>query len=69
MSPPGSAELFRPDRLLASNNGVFAVAITLLVVYAHLPAILPDSDDYALLQAPWGMRILLTLQKEAFPPT
>lgn len=50
MSTPGSEELFAPDRLLAFSDGVFGVAITLLVIDVHLPAIPTDSDS-ALLQA------------------
>ena len=61
MSPPGRAELFRPDRLLTFSDGVFAVAITLLVIDVHPLAVPPDSDDFTLLQALWGMRQKLFL--------
>jgi len=55
MSTPTSAELFGPDRLLAFSDGVFAVAITLLVIDIHLPEMPMQSDDAALLQALSGM--------------
>jgi uncharacterized membrane protein len=55
MSTLESAELFEPDRLLAFSDGVFGVAITLLVIDVHLPPIPTEGDDSALLQALWGM--------------
>ncbi len=56
MSAPGPADLFKPDRLLTFSDGVFGVAITLLVVDVRLPPIAPDGGDPAFLQALWGMR-------------
>ena len=55
MNTLGSAELLKPDRLLAFSDGVFGVAITLLVIDVRLPPIPPDSDDTAVLQALWGI--------------
>jgi uncharacterized membrane protein len=54
MNMPASAELFRADRLMAFSDGVFGVAITLLVIDVRLPPTL-EGDDPALLQALWGM--------------
>lgn len=48
---PASRELFRPDRLLALSDGVFGVAITLLVIDLQLPPIPTDGGDAALLRA------------------
>lgn len=55
MKPSGSAEFFKPDRLLAFSDGVFGVAITLLVIDVHLSPISADNEDPALLQALWAM--------------
>ena len=55
MTVSRSAELFDPDRLLAFSDGVFGVAITLLVIDVHLPPFQTESDDLALLQAFWDM--------------
>jgi uncharacterized membrane protein len=54
MTTRESAELFKPDRLLAFSDGVFGVAITLLVIDLRLPPI-PPGDESALLQALLGM--------------
>lgn len=51
MTAPGSRELFRPDRLLAFSDGVFGVAITLLVIDLQLPPIPGEGGDSALMQA------------------
>ena len=48
-SPP--RELFGPERLLAFSDGVFGVAITLLVIDLRLPAIVAGEGDAALLDA------------------
>lgn len=45
----GERELFRPDRLLAFSDGVFGVAITLLVIDIRLPSIATGSGDMNLL--------------------
>jgi uncharacterized membrane protein len=55
MTTPRLAEFFEPDRLLAFSDGVFGVAITLLVIDVRLPSISPDGDDAAFLHALWGM--------------
>lgn len=55
MIAPRSRELFPPDRLLAFSDGVFGVAITLLVIDVRLPPISEDNGDPALLQALVGM--------------
>lgn len=49
MKRAGSAELFRPDRLLAFSDGVFGVAITLLVIDVRLPEATGAGDESALL--------------------
>jgi uncharacterized membrane protein len=51
MTRPRLPELFEPDRLLAFSDGVFGVAITLLVIDVRLPSVPTGSDDTALLQA------------------
>lgn len=51
MSAAGPPEFFEPGRLLAFSDGVFGVAITLLVIDLHLSPIRTDGDDAALLQA------------------
>lgn len=39
MTAPGSREIFRPERMSAFPDGVFGVAITLLVIDLRLPSI------------------------------
>lgn len=58
---PVSGELFRPDRLLALSDGVFGVAITLLVIDLQLPPLPADGGDAALLRAllAMGPKLLL----------
>jgi uncharacterized membrane protein len=52
MSTSDSLELFKPERLLAFSDGVFGVAITLLVIDLRLPPVPPAGDsDAVLLQA------------------
>jgi uncharacterized membrane protein len=53
---PRPIELFEPGRLLAFSDGVFAVAITLLVIDLRLPIIQTERSDSALLDALWSMR-------------
>ena len=48
-------ELFRPERLLAFSDGVFAVAITLLVLDLRLPAGVEHGGDAALVNELLGM--------------
>ena len=45
MTVSGSRELFEPGRLLAFSDGVFGVAITLMVIDLHLPSTLTDNGD------------------------
>lgn len=42
-------ELFRPERLLAFSDGVFGVAITLLVIDIRLPPLAPGGSEQDLL--------------------
>jgi uncharacterized membrane protein len=56
MGSSASGELFEPGRVLAFSDGVFAVAITLLVIDLRLPATLPDRGDAAVLDALLAMR-------------
>jgi uncharacterized membrane protein len=51
MNRSAPTELFESVRLLAFTDGVFGVAITLLVIDMHLPASAMDGGDAALLQA------------------
>ena len=55
MIAPRARELFSPERLLAFSDGVFAVAITLLVIDMRLQPGAADRSDPALLQALLGM--------------
>jgi hypothetical protein len=55
MIAPRSRELFPPDRLMAFSDGVFGVAITLLVIDVRLPPSSAARDDPALLHALLGM--------------
>jgi uncharacterized membrane protein len=55
MTAAPEAELFEANRLLAFSDGVFGVAITLLVIDLRLPAIVLGSDDAAFLRALSGM--------------
>jgi uncharacterized membrane protein len=51
MTRPEPREFFKPERLLAFSDGVFAVAITLLVLDLRLPPGPAEGDDAALLAA------------------
>lgn len=60
MTTSESRELFKPDRMLAFSDGVFGVAITLLVIDVQLPSLPKGHSDAALLQ------ILLTMGPKLF---
>jgi uncharacterized membrane protein len=61
MNRSAPKELFDSGRLLAFSDGVFGVAITLLVIDIHLPANAMDGGDAALLQAlaPMGPKLVV----------
>jgi uncharacterized membrane protein len=44
-------ELFKPERLLAFSDGIFGVAVTLLVIDLRLPPIAEGDGDLSLLRA------------------
>jgi uncharacterized membrane protein len=63
MNSPALGEFFKPERLLAFGDGVFSVAISLLVIDLRLPRLYPTGDDdTALLNA-----LLATEPKLAIP--
>ncbi len=51
MTEPRSREVFEPSRVLAFTDGVFGVAITLLVIDLRLPPGLSNVSDAGFLQA------------------
>lgn len=51
MTEPTSREVFKPERLLAFTDGVFGVAITLLVIDLRLPQGSTNVSDAGFLQA------------------
>jgi len=55
MTEPGSREVFEPGRLLAFTDGVFGVAITLLVIDLRLPPGSTNVSDADFLQALMAM--------------